>query len=92
MSDRDAKFNALLAYAISLIAGGITVTFDDLALWLNQRGFKTSYGATYQGGRGVARLVDAAYAYARDELGLGDAGAAPIAEAFTNRWGKYAYE
>lgn len=92
MSDRDRMFQAVLAYATSLIARGVTSTFDDLAIWLNQKGFKTSYGTAYQGGRGVARLVDAAYAYVRDELGLGDAGAAPIAEAFTNRWGAYAHE
>jgi hypothetical protein len=92
MSDRDRKFQAILAYAASLIARGATITFDDLARWLNQRGLKTSYGTPYQGGRGVARLVDASYAYVRDELGLGDAGASPIAEAFTNRWGEYAYE
>ena len=52
----------------------------------------TRYGTAYQGGRGVARLVNAAYDYVRDELGLGEAGASPIAEAFTNRSGAYAYE
>jgi hypothetical protein len=36
--------------------------------------------------------VSAAYAYARDELGLGDAEASVIAEAFTNKDGDYPYE
>jgi len=76
MSDRDKKLLAILAYAEALVASGTTNTST----------------TAYRGGRGIARLVDASYAYVRDELGLGDAGASPIAEAFTNRWGAYAYE
>jgi ABC-type uncharacterized transport system YnjBCD substrate-binding protein len=90
--DRDRKFNAVFSHAASLAAQGVTETFDDLAAWLNRNGFRTGYGTPYTGGRGVARLVHAVYAYAHDELGMGDAGAAPVAEAFTNRNGAFAYE
>jgi len=67
------------------------MTFDGLAMWLNQNDFATTYGRPYRGGRGAARVAHAAYAYVRDELGLGDAGASPIAEAFTDKNGAYAW-
>jgi hypothetical protein len=89
---RQQKFDAVYDYAKSLVAQRRTVTFDDLGAWLNRRGLTTSYGTVFHGGRGVARVVWAAYRYVRDELGLGDAGAAPIAEAFTNASGEFAYE
>ena len=54
MSERNEKYRALLAYAISLVAIGVAKTFDELAIWLNQQGFRTSYDTLYQGGRGVA--------------------------------------
>jgi hypothetical protein len=89
---REQKFNAVYDFAKLLVARGRTNTFDDLGAWLNRHGFTTSYGTAFRGGRGVARVVWAAYRYVCNELGLGDAGAAPIAEAFTNASGDYAYE
>jgi hypothetical protein len=72
---------------------GQTMTFAELAAWLNGAGFTTGYGTPYAiGGRGVARLVDVVYWYTRNELGLGEAAASPVAEAFTNSFGAYAYE
>lgn len=90
--NRDRKFMAVYHYAICLKAVGATETFDDVAMWLNRHGIQTSYGTSYSGGRGVARMINAAYNYACNELGLGAAGAAAIAEVFTNKNGHYAYE
>jgi hypothetical protein len=89
---REQKFDAVYDLAKLLVAQGRTNTFDDLGAWLNRQGFTTGYGTALKGGRGVARVVWAAYRYVRNELGLGDAGAAPIAEAFTDASGDYAYE
>lgn len=90
--ERTRKFDAVRDLADSLVASGTTMTFDDLARWLNQRGFQTSYGTPYQGGRGVARLVHAIFDYVRDELGLGEDGASRVAEAFTGCGGTFAYD
>jgi hypothetical protein len=89
---REEKFNAVYTLAKLLMAQDRTNTFDDLGAWLNRQGFTTCYGTAFHGGRGVARVVWAAYWYVRNELGLGDAGAAPIAGAFTSASGDYAYE
>ena len=90
---RDAKFEAIRRLAAALVASGQTLTFADLAAWLNTAGYTTGYGTPYAvGGRGVARLVHAVYDWVCSELGLGEAAAAPVAEAFTNARGGYAYD
>jgi hypothetical protein len=83
---------AIFNLARRLCAQDRTETFAQLLAWLNQQGFTTDYGSAYTHPRGAASAVRAAYWYVRDELGLGDAGAAPIAVAFTNAIGEYAYE
>ena len=92
MSDRDQRMRFVYGRAAWLTARGRTETFAALASSLNREGFTISYGTPYQGGRGVARLVSATYAYARDELGLGDTEPPVIAEAYTNKDGEYPYE
>ncbi len=91
--NRTTKLNAVRALANALVASHATMTFAQLAAHLNLQGIKTCYGTPYHsGGRGVARLAHAAYLYVRDELGLGAAAAEPIAKAFTNQNGYYAYD
>ena len=89
---RARKFDAILALAVSLAARGATMTFDQLAHWLNRNGFTTGWDTPYVGGRGVATVVRSVYAYAHNELGLGEAGAVPVADAFTNKHGTYAFK
>jgi hypothetical protein len=71
---------------------GQTETLDDLRVWLNANGFTSDWGNPYWTSRGVARAVSCAHAYVKNELGLGDAGAEPIAKAFTNQHGAYAWD
>ena len=92
MNERDRKFMAVYDWATSLAGSGVTRTFADGIVWLNGNGFTTSYGTPYVGERGVARVVHAAYYYVKDEMGLGEDGAAVIAKAFTDRNGAYAHE
>ena len=54
----------------------------ELADHLNRNNFKTAYGTVYEGERGTYTLVHAAYRWVNEELGLGEAEAACIAEAF----------
>jgi len=75
--------------ALQLHPQGQRRTFDELALSLNGRNCRTTYGARYQGGRGVARLVDATY---HRLVALNQrADARMVAEAFTDRNGNYPY-
>lgn len=89
---RNRKFEAVFVLATALAAQGASKTFAELMQWLNAQGLQTNYGTPYVNERGVAKLVSSVYAYVRDELGLGDAGAEPVARAFTNQHGAYAYE
>jgi hypothetical protein len=90
MSTRYEIFPAIKDRSIQL--GAATETFDALGAHLNGRRITSTLGTPYQGGRGVASAVRAAYHYYATELGLGDAGAASIAKAFTNASGQYAYD
>ena len=83
--------HAIYDLALWLCGQRQRMTFAQLVAWLNQRGLTTDYGTPYRHPRGAASAVRAAYAYARNDLGLGDAGAAPIAEAFTDANGNYAW-
>ena len=89
---RSEKFHRLFAYAQLLFAADTLKTFDQLAAWLNEQGITTNRGTPYSGGRGVAKLCNAAYDFVHDELGLGDEGAYPIAAVFTDRNGNHAYD
>jgi hypothetical protein len=91
MSSREKRYNALLDRAKALVAAGKTETFADLAVWLNSQGITTGYGTPYVGTRGTARLCHCGWDYWAKERGLGVSGADPIAQAFTNAWGGYAY-
>jgi hypothetical protein len=91
MSDRDKKMLFILNRAKALWKKGHRETFDDLAKVLNSHGFTSNWGNPFWGGRGVAKLVHCAYDYVYTEMGLGKAGAEPIAMAFTKADGTYAY-
>jgi hypothetical protein len=86
------KRQAIFDLSTTLRAQGRTMSFEDLLVWLNRNRFTADDGQPYQHPRGVASAVRAAYHYVADELDLGDLGAEPIAEAFTNARGDYAYE
>lgn len=92
MTDRDKKMQAILDRAQKLRKAGLTETMADLAAWLNANGFKSGWGNPYWGGRGVAKLVHCAYDYVFTEMGLGKAGAEPIAMAFTDQHGHHAWD
>lgn len=92
MPTYDQKRLDLYALALWLCGQSRKMTFAQLVAWLNQRGLTTDAGTPFQHPRGAASAVRAAYAYVRDQLGLGDIGAAPIAEAFVDANGNYAYE
>lgn len=90
---RQQIFNAVYELAVMLCQNGQTMTFDDLCQWLNNNGFRRPrWNEPYETGRGVAKLVSCTYGYVCNELGLGHAGAKPVAEAFTNQNGRYAYD
>jgi hypothetical protein len=91
MLTRDDKMKLVLDIAKQWLEGPPS-TLCDLLQELNRRGVKTNLGKPYCTPRGVGKLVAAAYAYAHDELGLGDDGAAPIAEAFTGQDGRYCWD
>lgn len=91
MLTRDDKMKLILEIARRWLKGS-PGTFYDLIQELNRLDVKNGLGKPYCTPRGVARLLSAAYAYARDELRLGDAGAAPIAEAFTGQNGRYCWD
>ena len=76
--------------AVSLGHQGIYWTFDQLANDLNSKGFVTSYGTPYIGGRGVAKLVSAVYKRL-DAQGL-NREKDLVATVFTNANGNYSYE
>lgn len=80
------KTSYISSLAKGLINNGKTITFDELAIELNKNGFLTSYGTVYNGGRGVAKLVDAVY----HRLKLKSEKKA-VAHAFTNSNGEFAY-
>jgi hypothetical protein len=86
------KRRAIWELGTRLRTQGRTMAFQQLLAWLIQNGFPADDGTPYKHPRGAASAVRAAYHYVADELGLGDPGAAPIAEAFTNANGDYAYE
>jgi hypothetical protein len=92
MTNFHNKRLALYDLALWLCRQSQRMTFAQLVTWLNQRGHTTDYGTPFRHPRGAASAVGAAYAYVRDQLGLGDIGAAPIAEAFVDANGQYAYE
>jgi hypothetical protein len=87
-----AKRQAIFDLSTILRAQGRTMSFEELLMWLNRNGFTGDDGRPYQHPRGAASAVRAAYHYVANELGLGDVGAASVAEAFTNASGDYAYE
>ncbi len=53
------KTNYIRNLAATLIARSSFMTFNQLANDLNANGFTTTYGTPYNGGRGVAKLVEA---------------------------------
>ena len=61
-----------------------------LAECLNDRGFRTTYNSTYQGGRGIYRLLAATYKWLISEGFEDDADI--VACAFTNAKGNLAWE
>ena len=86
-------FTFVKTLADQLNTQGKTISLADLAATLNRFGFTTGRGTPYQiGGRGIAKVVSATYVYVESGLGLGDLGAAPVALAFKDQNGFYAYE
>jgi hypothetical protein len=83
----DSKKSFILNFAISLSGGTITVA--DLAAILNANGFRTSYGALYQGMRGTYTLLHSTYKAVKKFSG--PAQAALIADSFTKPNGKFAW-
>jgi hypothetical protein len=83
------KTNHIGKLANLLASQGRTMTFDQLASDLNANGFKTTRGAPYQGGRGVAKLVDAVYWRLDAQGRLSDRD--DVAQRFTDANGDYAY-
>lgn len=81
-------------YAILAIASALsgTMTFAGLASLLNAQGLRTNRGTPYKGGRGVARLLSAAYDHGQYVAGLSSADLGLIAEKFTDRNGYWAWE
>ena len=63
---------------------------EELADHLNRNKILTSYGAEYQGGRGIYTLIKATYNSLKN-LDL-DEGASHVAKAFVKPDGSYAYE
>ena len=85
-----AKTDYIKKLAGTLSKSGSFMTFDQLANDLNKKGFQTTYGTPYSGGRGVARLVDAVY-QRLDAQGLTKERDL-VAYVFTNANGDYAYD
>ena len=81
------KENLILEIAKSLIKNGKTLSFDELAKLLNSTGHKSSYDSSYNGGRGVAKLVSSVYKGAQSK-GM-KTEASNIAKAFTGKNGKF---
>ncbi|MGC4058200.1 MAG: hypothetical protein QM743_08795 [Chitinophagaceae bacterium] len=85
-----AKTDYIKKLADRLVKQGKKMTFDQLAADLNAKGFRTTYGSAYNGGRGVAKLVDSVYH--RLENSGSDTDADNVALAFTNSYGNFAYK
>lgn len=75
--------------ALQLDRRQLTITGRELAREVNDAGLRTSYGARYQGGRGIYTLIRCTYTAVLQEFG--PAAADVVANAFVNSKGQYAY-
>ncbi len=69
---------------------GKVMSGAELAEHLNRNKFLTGYGAEFRGTRGTYRLIKATYEWVSGDLGL-PSEAGPIAKAFVDADGGYAY-
>ncbi|MFN2260435.1 MAG: hypothetical protein ABR595_00015 [Psychroflexus sp.] len=84
-----SKVTLIKEIAENLVSNNKTMSYDQLAIHLNDIGCKTSFGTKYTGNRGVARLISSVYkkVKSRDQKA-----AEKIAKAFTNINGKYPWD
>ena len=84
------KREFILDLANRLILGGNTMPGSQLAIVLNNNGYRTTYGSEYVGARGTYTLIESIYNWF---MALGrDDDAQTVAEAFPTPDGRYAYE
>ncbi len=75
--------------AVFLVGTKTSMTGETLATLLNWNKFKTSYGSTYEGGRGTYTLIHATYDWLVKNGNQGDTD--QVALAFKKPDGSYAY-
>ncbi len=85
-----SKVSLIQEIAQNLVDNNKTMTYDQLAVHLNDTGHRTSFGTKYTGNRGVARLISSVY---KKVTQTGDIkNAENIAKAFTNTRGKHPWD
>ncbi|MDO4224966.1 MAG: hypothetical protein Q4C75_03635 [Bergeyella zoohelcum] len=81
--------NIISQLANTLISQGKNMPISQLADYLNQNGYQTTYGTNYQGGRGTYKLISEVYKSLERDGRHADAD--NVAKAFTTDNGDYAY-
>lgn len=76
--------------AVSLIEKRKNMNGKELAVLLNENGYRTGYNTKYAGGRGIYTLISATYYWLEENDNQADAD--KVALAFKMPNGKYAYE
>jgi hypothetical protein len=91
MNEMNRKKLYIWRLATFLREHGMVMAGEELAAHLNRNNFRTSYGSTFEGGRGTYKLIRETWSWVNDELGLPEE-AKSIAEAYVKPDGSYAYE
>ncbi len=89
-SDMNTKKLYVWKLADFLAQHGMRMSGEELADHLNRNKFMTSYGSTYEGGRGTYTLIRETWNWLHNELGLEDE-AKKVAEAYVKPDGAYGY-
>jgi hypothetical protein len=90
MNQMNAKKFYVWKLADFLERNGMRMSGEELAEHLNRNKFLTSYGETYEGGRGTYKLIRETWSWL-NEIGLPDE-AEKVAKAFVKPDGSYAYQ
>lgn len=77
--------------ALFLYEYDLKMSVRELADLLNRNGYRTSYGAEYQGERGTLKLISSTYQWVLDETDDQNQADA-VASSFVKENGAYAYE